>query len=895
MSEPSENKSEIRDPKSETLNPNSSKPNGNMGTSPKRNPVQEFESLWGKGVPNVREFLQKTADLTPQQVVEVLCIDQWQRWQQGDRIPAETYLEMHPVLASHPEVAFDLIYGEFLLREQSGEEPPYNSFNRRFPQFSELLERQGRLHHAFEDEPPAAAPATKKTGPSRPKTEADELKEPAEWPVVPGYTILAKLGQGGMGQVFKAKQDRLDRLVALKIIRQECVSQDPHALRRFQQEAKAAAALSHPNIIVIYDFNQVEDTYYIAMEYVEGVDLHQLVRDCGPLPVPLACQFARQIALGLQHGYKHGMVHRDIKPSNLLLALPTMDVGVSGFKTLPAPVHRRRISTSDSTAGSSLSLRVPMEHLKDGVIKILDMGMALLVHRPGDPDSPRWTLKGTIMGTPDFLAPEQAVDSRQVDIRADLYSLGCTLYFLLTARPPFGEFPLIKKLMMHQIAKPRPILELQPDIPRELEQVINKLMAKLPEGRFQTPQEVADALATFAVSDPILAPLRASPPGQPKAERSEGLGAKDENKRPETEAKNETRATPAAPHTAPLAPRPPLKPQEAQYKWTGRSDGDSASVREAKAVVLLKGHTAWVTALAFSQDRRTLASGAVHGSVRLWDLSGSKPCEKAILPSDPGEVHALAFDNGNRILATGCGSLEGLIWLWDLGGLTPKKMATLQGHKGPVETMTFSRDNHFLASGGCDKAVILWELDGPNSKEVATFKGHTENVKAVAFSSDGKTLVSASLDGTIRFWRRGGVWSKDQLAMIQGEGGPIYTIAFSSDSRYMAIGSLDQTVRIFDMNSPQLRQKAVLKGHLGVVRQVQFSPDSRTLVSVCDGGRVIAWNVTSGTMSHELQLPKGRMCSVAFTLDGRYMAAGASDGLVKIFRIYERAEERSDD
>src|SRR5713101_2872779 len=478
-----------------------------MSSGGARSPVQEFESLWGKGqVPNVREFLQKTADLSPQQVVEVLCIDQWQRWQQGDRIPAETYLEMHPLLGSHPEVAFDLVYGEFLLREQSGEEPPVESFNRRFPQFTQLLERQGKLHHAFEPEipPPAAVPG--QAAPALTKEPAAESPEASQWPVVPGYTILAKLGQGGMGQVFKAKQDRLDRLVTLKIIRQECVSQDPHALRRFQQEAQAAAKLTHPNIIVIYDFNQVESTYYIAMEYVEGVDLHQLVRDCGPLPVPLACHYARQVALGLQHGHKHGMVHRDIKPSNLLLALPSMDVGVSGFKTLPALVHHRRISPHDSAAGSSLSLRVPTEHLQDAVVKILDMGMALLAHSPSDPDSPRWTRHGTILGTPDFLAQEQAMDARQVDIRADLYSLGCTLYYLIAGRPPFGEFPLMKKLMMHQIAKPRSLLELQPDVPREVEQIINKLLAKLPEGRFQTPLDLAEALAPLAGSELSVAP-----------------------------------------------------------------------------------------------------------------------------------------------------------------------------------------------------------------------------------------------------------------------------------------------------------------------------------------------------------------------------------------------------
>jgi serine/threonine-protein kinase len=767
-------------------------------------------------------------------------------------------------------VAFDLVYGEFLLREQSGESPPFESFNRRFPQFTQLLERQGKLHHAFEAEAPPTTAGPGKPAPAPAKDSPAEPKATSDWPVVPGYTILAKIGQGGMGQVFKAKQDRLDRLVALKIISQECISQDPHAIRRFQQEAKAAAQLSHPNIIVIYDFNQFESTYYIAMEYVDGVDLHQLVRDCGPLAVALACNFVRQVSLGLQHGHKHGMVHRDIKPSNLLLALPSMDVGVSGFKTLPALVHRRRVSPHDSSAGSSLSLRLPMEHLKDGVVKILDMGMALLAHRPTDPDSPRWTRHGTILGTPDFLAPEQALDARQVDIRADLYSLGCTLYYLITGRPPFGEYPLVRKLMMHQIAKPRPIVELQPGVPRDVENIINKLMAKVPEGRYQTPLELAEALTAHSAIEPSLVPPRPGVPLPPL----------------------KTTPTPGKPADAPKASlqiKEPVPPEAAQFKWTGRQDATKeAETHEAKAVVLLKGHTAWVTALAFSSDRKTLASGAVHGSVRLWDLSGSKPCEKAMLPPDPGEVHALAFTSGNRTLATGCGGLEGLIWLWDLGGLMPKKLATLQGHKAPVEALAFSRDNNLLVSGSCDKNVILWELTAAGSKELATFKGHTENVKAVAFSPDGKTLVSASLDGTVRFWRRGSVWSKDQLAVLQVEGGPVYTIAFSLDGRHMAVGSLDQCVRIFD--SPNFRQKAILKGHQGVVRQVQFSPDGKNLVSVCDGGRVICWNVFTGTKEHELQLPKGRMCSAAFTLDGRYLAAGASDGIVKIFRVYERTE-----
>src|SRR5207244_5657724 len=183
----------------------------------------------------------------------------------------------------------------------------------------------------------ASAPATTNlnTPAGRISTAGDvvtDRKATSQWPEVPGYQILAKLGQGGMGHVYKATQERLNRLVALKIIRRESLSQDPAAVRRFQREAQAAAQLSHPNIIVIYDFNQVDDTYYLAMEYVEGIDMHNLVQDFGPLRPDVAVEFIRQAALGLQHAHEQGMVHRDIKPSNLMVSLPPSEVKKSTQK-----------------------------------------------------------------------------------------------------------------------------------------------------------------------------------------------------------------------------------------------------------------------------------------------------------------------------------------------------------------------------------------------------------------------------------------------------------------------------------------------------------------------------------------------------------------------------------
>src|SRR6266478_7802244 len=266
----------------------------------------------------------------------------------------------------------------------------------------------------------------------------DDSTESSGMPAIPGYTILATLGQGGMGHVYKAVQERLDRIVALKVIRHD--RQDTEAIRRFRREAKAAAKLSHPNIVIVHDFDQVGDNCFIAMEYVEGTDLYHLVKEQGPLPPPQACDYVRQVALGLQHAHERGLVHRDIKPANLLVA------GVQIDPSTKAPAD-----------------------LTPGGVKILDMGMALL--HGIDKDSMHGMPDGGLMGTPDYMAPEQALDFRQVDIRADLYSLGCTFYFLLTGRPPFDEYPLMRKMMMHQQGTVRPVWELRATIPPEIDAI----------------------------------------------------------------------------------------------------------------------------------------------------------------------------------------------------------------------------------------------------------------------------------------------------------------------------------------------------------------------------------------------------------------------------------------
>jgi formylglycine-generating enzyme required for sulfatase activity len=267
----------------------------------------------------------------------------------------------------------------------------------------------------------------------------------------PKFRVVRELGRGGMGVIYLAQHRVMDKPVALKVIR-PAVLDNPDALARFHAEVKAAGRLDHQNIARAHDADQAGELHFLVMEFVEGVSLAQLLERKGRLPVAGACQCVRQAALGLQHAFEQGMVHRDIKPQNLMLT-------------------------------------------PKGVVKVLDFGLARL-RSEGAPGT-RLTQLDAFMGTPEYVAPEQATDARQADTRADIYSLGCTLYALLTGRPPFQEDTLVKAVMAHIEKEARPPHELRPEVPPELSAVVAKMLAKDPARRYQRPIEVAQALAPF--------------------------------------------------------------------------------------------------------------------------------------------------------------------------------------------------------------------------------------------------------------------------------------------------------------------------------------------------------------------------------------------------------------
>ena len=304
------------------------------------------------------------------------------------------------------------------------------------------------------------------------------------------YELLAKLGEGGMGAVYKARQVRLDKIVALKVLPKGHAS-DPQAISRFEREMKAVGRLDHTNIVRAMDARDIDGTTVLVMEYVDGLDLAQVVRRVGPLPIADACELVRQAAVGLQYAHQHGLVHRDIKPSNLMLTRGSA----------PSSPNRPQDALASSSGG--------------GVVKILDLGLAMLAaERAGKGEL---TASGEAMGTADYMAPEQAQDSHKVDVRADIYSLGCTLFNFLTGHAPFSGpkyESTMQKMMAHVETPPPPVRRFRDDVPQELEAMIQRMLAKDPAERFQRPGEVAEALAPFC-SDAKLAGLFSPDGGSP--------------------------------------------------------------------------------------------------------------------------------------------------------------------------------------------------------------------------------------------------------------------------------------------------------------------------------------------------------------------------------------------
>ncbi len=404
------------------------------------------------------------------ELLESLRADQFERWQAGERVQAETYLDRNPTLRDDPEAAVDLIYSEILLREELGEAVAYDEYRTRFPGYAAALERQLQLHDLFGPELPGDQPAVNSTTayplPADLRIPADRLRtlahcdnggtaknggaadDPARWPVIPGFTIECRLGSGGGGVVYRARQHSLDRTVALKVLH-PLELPEPEELALFRNEAEAVARLQHPNVVQIHEFGNHKGYPFCVMEYVAGGGLDK--RLAGKrLPPREAAALVVTLARAVHAVHGHGIIHRDLKPGNILL-----DAG--------------------------------------GVPKVADFGLA---KRVGAAVS--LIRSGTVAGTPAYMAPEQACGrSKEIGPATDVYSLGAILYELLAGRPPFKGESLLDTL--EQVKKQPPVAPrtLDRTLPRDLELICLKCLEKEPGRRYASAEALAADLERF--------------------------------------------------------------------------------------------------------------------------------------------------------------------------------------------------------------------------------------------------------------------------------------------------------------------------------------------------------------------------------------------------------------
>jgi formylglycine-generating enzyme required for sulfatase activity len=431
--------------------------------------VAQFEDAWRRGErPTLDDYLTGSGNDRRALLVELIHADLHYRLQAGEPARVEDYLSRYPELITDPGAVLDLIDAEYQLRRGEAGCAVAQYFER-FPAYAaELPARLAAPPTGTQTRPPA----TPVVGPASEAAPFPLAGSPeAAAPVcVPGYEVLGELDRGGMGVVYLGKNRLMDRLEVLKVVHKPLQDQ-PGMAGRFLREIRSAAQLRHPHIVTAYSALQAGDLLVFAMEYIEGENLAKVVKARGPLPVAEACSYVQQAALGLQHAHEQGMVHRDIKPGNLILA-----------------------------RGG-----------KEPVVKILDFGLAKATpEQEGTGHDRTWS--GQVLGTPDYMAPEQSEDAAHADGRADVYSLGCTLYFLLAGRPPFQAKSLFGLMQAHLSQEATPLNEVRAAVPAALAAVVAKMLAKDPGQRYQTPAEVVQALAPYVRPGGERGAAKVSPP-----------------------------------------------------------------------------------------------------------------------------------------------------------------------------------------------------------------------------------------------------------------------------------------------------------------------------------------------------------------------------------------------
>jgi WD40 repeat protein len=706
----------------------------------------------------------------------------------------------------------------------------------------------------------------------------------------PRYRVLTLLGTGGMGAVYKAEHRLMERQVALKVMTSVLVGSEA-GVDRFRREVKAAARLSHPNIVAAYDAEQAGGLHFLIMEYVEGTDLSRWLAQHGPLPVAEACAYGQQCAAGLQHAHEHGMIHRDIKPHNLM--------------------------------------RTP-----GGTVKVLDFGLARLAAEAGSAPGST-TGQGTLLGTVDYLAPEQADDARQADIRSDIYSLGCTLYHLLSGRPPFPQGTLVQKIMAHRERQPQSLLELRPDLPPGLVRVVDRMMSKLPERRYQTPSEVCTALEPFTSRTVLVSPAAQAPRNwetrQPAGVSRRGhwivaaaalllgliglvaavavyriqtdngeLVITTDNEDVEVVIKqngklvriidtktNKEVTLRSGLYELELKGNPEDLKLSLDRVTIRRGDTVVASVARLPKPVTVNRvvevrRFMWERGLggmvAFSPDGKTIGWAEEPGTVHLCDVASGQ--EQRVLQGHRAGLRGLAFSPDGTSAATS--DVDGVVKVWDLASDKERKPV---GQVNQPRGLAFAPDSKLLYCGSADERLVrAWEL--ATGKLVAEFD-HGSAIRNLAVSADGKLLAVATFsDGAVKLWD---ARAPKEIRTIEASRETINSLAFSPDSKTLFTAGPDRVIRRWDVATGKLL--STLDGSAMPIEALALSPDGTVLISgggnwmrPTEPGELIVWDVASAMKRHSLSMVGGCVFELAIARDGRTFATGEKLG-VRLWRL----------
>jgi serine/threonine protein kinase len=652
----------------------------------------------------------------------------------------------------------------------------------------------------------------------------------------PRYRLIRKLGQGGMGTVYLAEHRLMRRLVAVKLIRAGLLG-NQQLVDRFRQEVQAAAHLSHPHIVMAHDADEADGRHFLVMEYVEGESLAQRLATGGPFLVTDACTCVRQAALGLEFARARGLVHRDVKPHNLM--------------------------------------RTP-----EGIVKILDFGLARVLRESARPEG-SLTTEGVVMGTADYMAPEQARDSHRADIRADVYSLGCTLYHLLAGNVPFPDGTAIDKIIKHAVAQPEPLDRCRVDVPAELARVVEKMMARKAEDRYQTPAEVAAALEPFTHSGSQASSATVAPPlsrNLPDPAYSRGkllalvlaalvlvcgaiitvavsrTGTRGgEEVKPAAKTGTETKI---ATEDVPATPKP-LK-------------------------VLRRIPYPCLLSTAFSEDSRLCAASSSN-SIRVWETETGK-----LVQDFTGFLKPLtiAFNpRGKQLLSS---HVDGTFRYWDL--TTGKLLHQIHAVPAWQQIMGFSSEGDLFGSSRAvlPREVQVWDLKtGKERFHVDSLLGKLSILVRAPISPDGKRLFTVdSLGSEGSHLRIFDVETGQRLLSKPTSLSPD-TPAWSADSRriYLNAGEKGASViACLDADTGKPISRVTLEPPPVTSYGRWFSRDTRYFaVQYPDRSLIHLYDTGTGKLVGLANTPNGEF-SLSFSPDGRYLACGGR-GEVLFFHL----------